>query len=118
MAQLERLIVALPEDPLALAMTLVLVWLPMCALVLLVLSGTAFAQNWLRRRQRPGTALLIPTGDMRPLTSRRYVTASPRARGLLSFSAARIGLAIFAVLGFTALILASSYRFLMSTGRG
>jgi hypothetical protein len=50
------------------------------------------------------------------LVSRRVISGSPRATRLLSLTTARLGLAVFAVMAFTALFVASSFGVLLGRG--
>jgi hypothetical protein len=106
MELLSRALAAAPDDPVLLAGAVLLAWLPVCAAGLGSLALLAAVQYHLAARRKRHPALIVPPAELRPLVTRRLITAGPRGAGLVG--AARLGLAIGAVLAFTALVLASS----------
>jgi hypothetical protein len=103
---LHRLIERAPNDPVLLAGAIVAAWLPICAAALLCLALLAALQNYLHNRPRGPRLLAVPPADLRPLVARRTISTGRQGNVVLDLT--RLTLALGAVLGFTALILASA----------
>lgn len=106
--ELVRRILALgPEDPFMLAGTILLAWLSVCALGLMSLKLLAALQDALHRRRKPQPAITVPLQELRPLASRRFMTA--RRRGSRLITMVRLLVAIGVVLGFTLVVLVTLF---------
>jgi hypothetical protein len=117
-SRLGELLAEAPDDPLLLVGAMLLAWLPFCAVLLAALAILARLQVALGRRRpsRPGLRLDVHTQTRPPLVTRRF--ASPPGRGYGRAAAARLALAVGVVLGFSAVILASSGPLLLASLRG
>jgi hypothetical protein len=113
---LAELVAEAPDDPVLLVGAVLLAWLPLCAVVLGGLTVVARLQVYLVHRQRPRLSLSLPPQERRPLVTRRFITNPRRTNGFLA--TARLALAVCIVVGFTALVLASSAPLLLSSFRG
>ncbi|HEX2033760.1 MAG TPA: hypothetical protein VHS99_06225 [Chloroflexota bacterium] len=110
------LLAGAPDDPLVLIGAALLAWLPVCALLLGVLSVLAAAQYRLSRGRRARIRLVMPAAERRPLAARRFITNPRRTNGVLA--AARLLLAVAVVLGFSAAVLATSGPYLLASLAG
>ena len=121
-SRLNALLAQAPDDPLLLVGAMLLAWLPFCAVLLAALAILARLQVALGRRRsaRPGLRLDPQTQARPPLVTRRFASSGERgssgARGLVA--AARLALAVGVVLGFSAVVLASSGPLLLASLRG
>lgn len=95
-----------PADPVQLALVVLAVWLPLCAVLLLVLWGVAQLQIAIERRRPRRPAVVVPPAEVRPLATRRYVTSG--ARSGLAVNAARVTIAVALVAGLTAFLLVTN----------
>src|SRR5438105_2766542 len=102
---LRQLVARTPDDPVVLAGTVVAAWLPICAVVLICLGGVAALQNYWYRRPRGPRLLLMPPAEVRPLVARRTITEHRGGNVVLDVT--RLTLAVVAVLGFSALVIAA-----------
>jgi hypothetical protein len=109
---LAELVAGVPDDPVLLVGAVLLAWLPLCAVVLGGLTVVARLQVYLVHRQRPRLGLFLPPLGRRPLVTRRFITNPRRTNGVLA--AARLALAVGVVVGFTAIVLASSAPLLLA----
>ena len=108
---LGRAIAQLPDDPLALALGAVAVWLPICTTVLVFLVAAAAIQNRLVRSRRTAPALVLPPVEARPLVLRRTMTGRARGGGFIGVS--RLTFVVGLVAALTALFLAASSTHLL-----
>jgi hypothetical protein len=100
-----------PNDPLALAGLVLLIWLPLCAAGLTILWLLAWAQERLGRRRPRRPAVVLPPSDVRPLAMRRYATTGRRP-GVVS--AARVTIVIAVVAAGTAYLLLRNAQVLLA----
>ena len=107
----ERTLGGLPDDPVMLAASVMVAWLPVCAALLVLLVGAAAIQNHLVRSRRPVPALVFPPVALRPIIGRRTMTGRPRGGGVLGWS--RLGLLVSMIVALTALFLTASSSYLL-----
>jgi hypothetical protein len=110
---LVALVAEVPDDPVLLVGAMLLAWLPLCAVVLGGLTVVARLQVYLGHRQRPSLSLFLPPQVRRPLVTRRFITNPRRTNGVLA--TARLALAVCVVVGFNAVVLASSGPLLLAS---
>lgn len=111
MTLLLRLLAHAPDDPLMLAVAILLAWLPVCAIGLGILELLALAQGYLSARSARSPRMVpIPPETARPLVARRVMSAEPRALGASGapWAIVRVLTAIGAVLALTAFFLAAT----------
>jgi hypothetical protein len=106
-----ELVAHTPEDPVVLAGMVVAASLPICAVILILLGGVAALQNYLYRRPRGPRLLLMPPAEVRPLVTRRTITEHRSGNAVLDVT--RLSLAVIAVLGFSALVIAAGGQVLL-----
>ena len=94
-----------PNDPIAIVILVLLIWLPLCAVGLTVLWVLAWAQEQLGRRRPRRPAIVLPPTEVRPLATRRYASAAPRSGALRTV---RIAVVVAAVAAGTAFLLSTS----------
>jgi hypothetical protein len=112
---MSELLARLPTDPLLLALLVLAVWLPLCAVALGLLSLLAFAQQYAERWRKRGPAVIVPPAELRPLAAPRYVTVGARVGGLVGTT--RVLVTVAAVLLCTAFFLVANGNLLLATLR-
>jgi hypothetical protein len=116
MSWLTALLQAAPDDPLIAAGLLVAMWLPICAVGLLVLWSLAQTQEIFGHRRRPRPGIMLPPPEVRPLAMRR-IAAPPESRGSGSggvVGLARVSLAVGVVAGLTFVALSANGPLLLA----
>lgn len=106
MAAFRDIIANGPSDPIELALVVLAVWVPLCAALLLVLWGVAQLQIAIERRRPRRPAVVVPPAEVRPLATRRYVTAGTRSGAAVN--TARVTVAVAVVAGLTAYLLVTN----------
>lgn len=112
MNQLTGALASGPSDPFLLALTVVAVWMPLCAIGLASLAMFTVVQEKLALRRPRRPSVVVPPPTLRPVTLRRYLTANPRGAGTLGL--ARVAVAVLAVAGLSAAALVTSGGELLS----
>jgi hypothetical protein len=114
--RLAELLAEAPDDPFVLIGAMLLAWLPVCAFLLGALALLASLQHHLVHRRRPRLGFELPPPARRPLVTRRFISSPRQTNGPLA--AARLAVAVAVVLGFSAVILASSGPLLVAALHG
>jgi hypothetical protein len=112
---LTQALAAAADDPVLLAGAVLVAWAPACAAGLGLLAGLAALQCRFGSRPKRRPALLLPPVEVRPLAARRVLTTP--SRRFDPVTAARLVVAIGAVVGFSALLLVASGTLLLAALR-
>jgi hypothetical protein len=106
MAAIQEILTNGSSDPMQLALMVLAVWVPLCAVLLLLLWGVARLQVAIERRRPRRPAVVVPPADVRPLAARRYVTSGSRSGAALN--TARVTAVLALVAGLTAFLLVTN----------